>query len=307
MMSISKMRAEAWKILRGKWFLRLLIAGVLLQIIAGSVNLAIKHALKSVSITLAGDFVTEQVKAMSQGISYSLPTMKAYGWMIGGACLQMFVAYVFGAIVVFGFMGILLKARDQDESRWLASSLSGFARPLDVAWLMALMNILVMLVMLACAVPLAGVSALLISHFGYEINSAAGIAALVLSVGLSALCSVPLIYAYRQAWFIKNEDPSLSACECLRRSRRLMKGHKMSAFLLDLSYTGWIILVLLLLGTQALFAVGKSFGAMSAAISFAVSFLAFYALLKVMFSMLLSRAVFYRELQQSAAENTANA
>ena len=219
----------------------------------------------------------------------------------------MFVAYVFGAIVVFGFMGILLKARDQDESRWLASSLSGFARPLDVAWLMALMNILVMLVMLACAVPLAGVSALLISHFGYEINSAAGIAALVLSVGLSALCSVPLIYAYRQAWFIKNEDPSLSACECLRRSRRLMKGHKMSAFLLDLSYTGWIILVLLLLGTQALFTVGKSFGAMSAAISFAVSFLAFYALLKVMFSMLLSRAVFYRELQQSAAENTANA
>lgn len=306
-MSISKMRAEAWKILRGKWFLRLLIAGVLLQIIAGSVNLAIKHALKSVSITLAGDFVTEQVKAMSQGISYSLPTMKAYGWMIGGACLQMFVAYVFGAIVVFGFMGILLKARDQDESRWLASSLSGFARPLDVAWLMALMNILVMLVMLACAVPLTGASALLISHLGYEINSAAGIAALVLSVGLSALCSVPLIYAYRQAWFIKNEDPSLSACECLRRSRRLMKGHKTSAFLLDLSYTGWIILVLLLLGVQALFAVGKSFGTMSAAISFAASFLAFYALLKVMFSMLLSRAVFYRELQQSAVENTANA
>jgi hypothetical protein len=46
---------------------------------------------------------------------------------------------------------------------------------------------------------------------------------------------------------------------------------------------------------------------MSAAISFAASFLAFYALLKVMFSMLLSRAVFYRELQQSAVENTANA
>jgi hypothetical protein len=210
-------------------------------------------------------------------------------------------------IAVFGFMGILLKARDQDESRWLASSLSGFARPLDVAWLMALMNILVMLVMLACAVPLAGASVLLISHLVYEINSAAGIAALVLSVGLSALCSVPLIYAYRQAWFIKNEDPSLSACECLRRSRRLMKGHKTSAFLLDLSYAGWIFLVLLLLGAQALFAVGKSFGAMSAAISFAVSFLAFYALLKVMFSMLLSRAVFYRELQQSAVENTADA
>lgn len=307
MMSISKMRAEAWKILRGKWFLRLLIAGFLLQIIAGSVNLAITHALKSVSITLAGDFVTEQVKAMSQGISYSLPTMKAYGWMIGGACLQMFVAYVFGAIVVFGFMGILLKARDQDESRWLASSLSGFARPLDVAGLMALMNILVMLVMLACAVPLAGACVLLIHYCGHEINSAVGIAALVLSVGLSALCSVPLIYAYRQAWFIKNEDPSLSACECLRRSRRMMKGHKMSAFLLDLSYAGWIFLVLLLLGVQALFAVGKSFGAMSAAISFAASFLAFYALLKVMFSMLLSRAVFYRELQQSAVENTANA
>jgi uncharacterized membrane protein len=154
--------------------------------------------------------------------------------------------------------------------------------------------------MVACAVLLTGASALLISHLGYEINSSAGIAALVLSVGLSALCSVPLIYAYRQAWFIKNEDPSLSACECLRRSRRMMKGHKMSAFLLDLSYAGWIFLVLLLLGAQALFAAAKSSGALFAAISFAAGFLAFYALLKIMFALLLSRAVFYREIQQAS-------
>lgn len=49
-------------------------------------------------------------------------------------------------------------------------------------------------------------------------------------------------YSYRLAHYIAIERPDLSPNECITESRRLMNGHKMQAFLLDLSFLGWLIL-----------------------------------------------------------------
>ncbi len=48
--------------------------------------------------------------------------------------------------------------------------------------------------------------------------------------------------AYSQALYILAENPSMGAREALRQSERMMVGHKMEYFLLQLSFLGWHIL-----------------------------------------------------------------
>ena len=49
-------------------------------------------------------------------------------------------------------------------------------------------------------------------------------------------------YAYSQVYFIRQDHPEMSAKEALRASEKMMDGHKMELFLLQLSFIGWHIL-----------------------------------------------------------------
>ena len=49
-------------------------------------------------------------------------------------------------------------------------------------------------------------------------------------------------YSYMLTSYVAVDHPEFSANECITESRRLMDGHKMQAFLLDLSFIGWLIL-----------------------------------------------------------------
>ena len=55
-------------------------------------------------------------------------------------------------------------------------------------------------------------------------------------------------YSFSMAFYIINDHPEMSAIEALRESNRLMKGHKMEYFFLQMSFIGWIIVGLLTLG-----------------------------------------------------------
>ena len=61
-------------------------------------------------------------RAMQSGLDYTLPTVRATVWMYGGFLFQSFIAYIFGAILVYGFMRTLLKADADDENQWFAGS-----------------------------------------------------------------------------------------------------------------------------------------------------------------------------------------
>ena len=63
-------------------------------------------------------------------------------------------------------------------------------------------------------------------------------------------------YAYRMVPYILKEHPELSGTQAITLSRRMMKGHKGDAFVLDLSFIGWIILSALTFGILHLFYVG---------------------------------------------------
>ena len=60
-------------------------------------------------------------------------------------------------------------------------------------------------------------------------------------------------YSYCMVPFILAEHPELSATEVITRSRAMMNGHKWRAFVLDLSFIGWILLGVVTLGLGLIF------------------------------------------------------
>ncbi len=55
-------------------------------------------------------------------------------------------------------------------------------------------------------------------------------------------------YSYEMAPYILMEDPQCGGYEALKRSKELMRGHKMELFVLELSFIGWHLLCILSLG-----------------------------------------------------------
>lgn len=49
-------------------------------------------------------------------------------------------------------------------------------------------------------------------------------------------------YRYRQALYLLLDHPEMGIFECIRESKRLMRGHKAELFILDLSFIGWSLL-----------------------------------------------------------------
>lgn len=62
-----------------------------------------------------------------------------------------------------------------------------------------------------------------------------------------------LAFMYSQVYYIMAENPEMSIMNCLKESSRIMKGHKMDLFILELSFIGWGILMVITLGIAGLY------------------------------------------------------
>jgi len=265
-----EIRKEAWGIVRGKWFWRIVVSGSLLYFITMLVSGMIVASYKDLQIQTWPDFLAAKIQAFQSGLGYTVPSQAVFWQMTGATAFQQFIAYVFGAILLFGMAGVMLKAVQNDEKGWFSGAFGGFTRPLELTWLLALMNFLVFLWGLLFVIP-----------------------------GLIA------IYRYRQAWYLKSENPDWSAWKCLRESGLMMKGSKWQAFCLDLSFVIRMMLIFLVFGI--LFGGASSlrrFEALlgSAAVSlWLVVFFAIFAFFLAYLSA--ARAVFYRELACARARD----
>ena len=88
------------------------------------------------------------------------------------------------------------------------------------------------------------------------------------------LLVVPAIikaYSYRLVPYILEDHPELSAMQAINLSRKMMNGHKADAFVLDLSFLGWILLSALTAGILHIFYVGPYIQATDAELYKAVS------------------------------------
>ncbi len=59
-------------------------------------------------------------------------------------------------------------------------------------------------------------------------------------------------YSYAMTYYIKVENPDLTANEVITKSREMMFGYKWKLFCLDLSFIGWYLLELITLGVASL-------------------------------------------------------
>ncbi len=50
------------------------------------------------------------------------------------------------------------------------------------------------------------------------------------------------MYAYGMAYYIKVDNPTWDWKTCIEESQKIMDGHKMELFILDLTFIGWILL-----------------------------------------------------------------
>jgi len=63
-------------------------------------------------------------------------------------------------------------------------------------------------------------------------------------------------YSYRLVPYLLKDHPELSGTEVITLSRKMMNGHKADAFVLDLSFLGWLLLSALTAGILHIFYVG---------------------------------------------------
>lgn len=83
----------------------------------------------------------------------------------------------------------------------------------------------------------------------------AGISIYIYTFLWSLLLIVPGIvasYSYSMTYFLMLDNPKLKADEAIKQSKKMMDGHKMELFCLDLSFIGWIILGILTCGVGML-------------------------------------------------------
>lgn len=55
-------------------------------------------------------------------------------------------------------------------------------------------------------------------------------------------------YSYGMTYYIAKDHPELSSDDCIEESMKMMDGHKLDLFVLDLSFIGWALLCILTLG-----------------------------------------------------------
>lgn len=264
MKSNREIRKQAWELSRGKWFWRIFSVGLILYLITVMVSATLAIAYREMEIQTWTDFMGAKLQALQSGLSgYSVPSTRIAWQMTYASVFQHFIACVFGAILIFGGAALLLKAVRDDNHGWVSSSFGGFKRPLEVAWLMILMNAKVFLWSLLFLIP-----------------------------GWVA------IYRYRQAWYLKCDHPDWSASKCIAESGRMMRGFKFKAFLLDLSYVGWLMLAVLIFGSATAWGAEATISGsvlMSLASGLA-GIAAIYLLAFVSVYFLAGRTVFYQEL-----------
>ena len=69
---------------------------------------------------------------------------------------------------------------------------------------------------------------------------------------LLVIPGIVMAYAYSMTFYIMKDNPNLTALEAMKKSKEMMNGYKMQAFLLDLSFIGWWIVGILTCGIGTL-------------------------------------------------------
>ena len=222
MRSCWEMRQDAWKIMTGsKWGWKILLNGIVLYAIIIAVVVGLDYVFEAAGIQTWESFREAQREAKRSGVDLAIASGHEAMRMTLASGISAFVNYLFQGIVAFGMITTLLKCVKGETQGWFSGAFGGFARPLEMFWLTILMMIKVFLWALLLIIP--GIIACL---------------------------------RYALAWYVKAENPDMSANDCIKRSCELMHGRKCHLVVFGLSYICWYLLVFLAVMIMAICMLG---------------------------------------------------
>ena len=284
MRSFTELRDLAWKRLwADHWFGRLFGGGLLLTVCGHVVNVVLGSVLTGLNVRTWSDYAMAVIQNR-QDLTTPVPNLThdfVYQATSSGV-FSMFIGYIMTGIAAYGSAVILLRCLRNEENGWLGAAFGGFKDPFGMLWLFVRYVLVYVVWGLFLVIPPLGIWLLIVAF-----------------------------YRYRFLFLVKAEHPDWSAGACMKRSRELMKGHKMDSFRLDCAYWKPITLVMLLalaatiVGTSA--ALFKDSGPIAAMLGLA----AFLTLIVcVGFSIVLGQYIsvgqgfLYEELKQETERNS---
>lgn len=158
---------------------------------------------------------------------------------------------VYQTVMSFGYCSYALRLA-RNEGPGYANLFDGFARFFRVLWMNILIGIfaglwglmaMIPAFVLIVAVAVAGASGASITG----VTIIVGFTYLLMIVAVAVVLIITLL-RYLLAPYFLLDDPTCTAREAIRRSKRAMRGWKMEAFTLGFSFLGWTILSAMTLG-----------------------------------------------------------
>lgn len=157
------------------------------------------------------------------------------------------VGNLFQAVIALGLSAALLGIVRGEEGKVLSDSFFGYLYPFRAFFAqMAVSFVILAWVFLPLAVTVA------LAARALETRTTLHVIGAMMFYLFSIIIAFTVSYRYRLLWFIKADDPSSGAFAAIKRSAKMMDGHKWRLFKLDMSYwlaalwilvpiVGWII------------------------------------------------------------------
>lgn len=231
-----EIRNEAWtKLWHEKWFWRILIASILLDL---SMQLIFK-IIYFVANTCIGDLGTlsqtnlsNSLAMIARGDMSALPTITLH------IAITAFMTIIATGITQFGKSTVLLRAADGKQEGYLKAAFEGLKMPLGLAYLTLRVTLVFILWGFLAILPCIGGAAIckLIAIDETSIKIAAWALIITAAATFSlAIIAIPF-YRYRFLFRIKADNPEWSASKCMKECRSLTDGRKWRIFEHDCSY-----------------------------------------------------------------------
>jgi uncharacterized membrane protein len=244
-------RAIARKNLEGQWPLAVLVtflAGLLggqHGFSGGNVSIDLPHAeipLENIGDPQMWEKLLEELTTKWPAIVFAMLTSLAISA----------VFFIIGPCIHWGLCRFRLALVDGEQPT-VGMLFQGFKS----VFLKALgVQVLQSLIILACVLPFmlaGGITAGILILQLPRIHAYYLALTICVLLGLAGgVLAVIVQYRYAMSYYALVDNPELRATDALRESARMMKGNKWSAFCLDLSFIGWVLLSLFTCGIGAL-------------------------------------------------------
>lgn len=178
---------------------------------------------------------------LTTGLNYVVTALTGTGSVLAGTVsvfLNILIA-LFSMVMSVGFANytLLLSRKQQSGMGDLFDSFSFAGRSIG-------MNILVMIYTFLWTLLATAVFAILVAAAALLYDSLMVVSIIIMVVAYIALIVVvvAIVLRYAMAPFALAENPDAGAGEAIRRSVRMMRGHKGKLFVLELSFIGWALL-----------------------------------------------------------------